>query len=379
MQDKVEKLEQQKRKKEEDLKLKELEKLDVKFKRNNSSTKAKKLPNQITEKNDDPHKRLIDNILSVADTAPNLSLTNSVKTNSNIIQKGESKVALNTINKQNNDNSKLDKSDFDDVEFRKSKTKLEKIEINCTTNVKPSIDTNASKSNKAMDKLKSDLLNIELENSNILSQSLNGFDLDNSVNEDKYNLFFGNNLIDEYYEVYNFLETLNLHKKYFNDFIQHQFLDMKSIFLIKEKNLDEMKIKGGSKAKILNKIKEMKENARKLQEELYSKPLNGSLPECGVGTENEDIKKMMNKEKESDFYDEKEQSRLFQQAVMEFRNANKKPSDFTQKIENFNHKLEKENRERIVKEKEVLKKEKEKSLIPTLNVLTLYLKYFFRQ
>ena len=141
MQDKLDKLERQKIRKEEDMKLKELEKYDVKFKRNKSSAKVKTIPNiQLTE---DPHKRLMDNILSNAsNTNSNSNFTNL--TNLTNLTVANNKINTNSItnsikisNVDIKDNLKLDKSIQDDSDFRKSKTtmKKEKIEINCENNI----------------------------------------------------------------------------------------------------------------------------------------------------------------------------------------------------------------------------------------------------
>lgn len=386
MQDKLDKLERQKIRKEEDMKLKELEKYDVKFKRNKSSAKVKTIPNiQLTE---DPHKRLMDNILSNAsNTNSNSNFTNL--TNLTNLTVANNKINTNSItnsikisNVDIKDNLKLDKSIQDDSDFRKSKTtmKKEKIEINCENNItiSTSVKNNDNKinppskktnSNKAMDILKNDLEKNELDNSNILSKSLFG-DFDDTnfnevVNEDKYNNLFGNNLCEEYYEVYNFLESINLHKKYFNTFIQHEFLDMQAIFLIEEKHLDEMKIKGGSKAKILNKVKEMKTSSKKLLEEMYNNNTGGN-PESGVGTE--DLKS--NVSKNQDFYDEEEQRRLFQEAVQEFRTGSTKPkNDFNSSLTNFNKQMEKDDKKKKDKVDEYQKKEKEKLIQSSLNTI----------
>lgn len=439
---------------------------------------------------DDPHKRLIDNILSVQNERSNVVNTQSQSTHSTHTIQSNSNISnisnisnnktnlpttgtlksnnpslnntninkINTINvntlkinprpeicegtsqtqdkqmmpdKPNINKSnqvKTERNLLDDSEFRKSKTKHEKIEISSISQSQQSqqlkhsqtevnkvnrVVTKEVKTNK-VDILKNGLSSLlgddpvesSLDNSNLLSNSLySNFDDSNLslINEDKYNNIFENNLLDEYYEVYNFLESINLHKKYFNTFIQNQYLDMQSIFTIDDKHLDIMKIKGGSKAKILNKIREMKDSAKKLLEEI-----NGNRPNTASGTNNnqhnyddnvgtsnmdniesissnkgrvmnntnklnsdsgvgtEEIKK--NTTKYQELYDEEEQRRLFQEAVLEFRTGSKVvKNDFNSKMNSFNQKLEREEqekRDRIKKEKE-----KEKSIKTGLNVI----------
>ena len=86
--------------------------------------------------------------------------------------------------------------------------------------------------------------------------------------------------------------------------------------------------------------------------------------DSGVGTE--EIKK--NTTKYQELYDEEEQRRLFQEAVLEFRTGSKVvKNDFNSKMNSFNQKLEREEQEKrdIIKKE----KEKEKSIKTGLNVI----------
>jgi len=279
MEEKLQKLEQQKRKREEDLKLKELEKYEIKFKRK-SSAKVKKI--------DETQKNFIDNLII------NPSTKNNNKINDSISQKANSKNKFKTNTNNINNTGNNTNGTFNGT------TNIEGYKVeNIKHNINPLNPLNESKKSFKNEK-------IELDCDTSLYKNTENEDLFiSSINLKDYK-----NLIKEYGEVFNFLEELNLHNNYFKVFIQNEFMDMQSILLIEDKHLEEMNINGNSKNKIMNKIREIKgvsiEEGSK-----YDK-----LPENT--NKNNNKNSILNE----DNYDEAEQKRLFQQAVMDFRNGN---------------------------------------------------------
>lgn len=323
-QERLLKLEQQQRKREEDVKLKELEKLEIRFKRK-SSAKTKKI--------DDPQQKLLEKILNNTNKVP--ESTTSKRANSRIKtipnNKNEvKKVESNEMNIMPHPSASKKSVLVEDSEFRKT-FKNEKIEIDCDTS--RNIETPKSRATNKN--------NEELDYNNDKDYHI----LNNSINE---------NDIEDYIEVYRFLESLGLQNKYFNTFLQNEFLDMQSILLLENKHLDEMYIHKNAQAKILNKIKELR-GSKPEKNNIVKNDNNRTnnfdkKGECGVGTEN--TNSISNKiQSNENFYDEEKQRLLFQQAVMEFRNGGK--------TENNDFKIESEKQRRINLEKEYLKKEKD--------------------
>ena len=288
--------------------------------------------------NPDPQKKYLDNIINPGSVKlPDISSTTNKKLKTN---KSESQNIVG-INKKN-------LVPLDDTEFRKT-FKKEKIELDC--------ETPLSRSKLIDNKDDADYEdNIYPSNSNHFNNSNT-----NQINNKNEEIFLSSlnldkDLISEYPETYNFLHSINI-LNYFNIFIHNEFIDMQSIILIEDIHLDDMNIEDSARKMILYKIKEVKgtnttediinyQNGYKNNKKLNSE----------IGTENN------NNLNNEEIYNEEEQRRLFQEAVLQFRNG----GSSTIQSDKSPHKS------KIEIEKEFLKKEKQheefnKELINTNN------------
>jgi len=274
---------------EENFKLKGLEKLEKNMLRNKSQAKSNK-----------------------ASLGPNVTGLLSINSiNNNIV--GNNK--LNCLNSNNNESCKesnfdatyksskstwkiIDDEILDNPEFRKT-LKNEKIEIKCPDmiNSEKTVNNNCVKEEESIcDNLKTD----EIEYMDLH--------------------FF----IEEYNDIYTFLEDIGMHEKYFFDFINDGWDDLDSLILIEQANLDLMvNLEEKDKKIILSKIEALR------REFLNNRNKNnsGDAKLSHKSSSNKNSNNPSHNFRNLDFNKEKEQRLQFQKSLNEYRKSKKEKHD----------------------------------------------------